>query len=110
MMNRDLRIVAEKEKAFYELTMRDGRKISMLKPTLEFYYRVIEIKQLEMDIKTVNEAFENGITLIVDYLNTNVEGEKFTREDIMKSFTIPNVQGIIGDIFNFAMGIDTEKN
>lgn len=110
MMNRDLRIVSEKDKAFYTLTLIDGRKVTMLKPTLEFYYRILEVKQKETQIETVNQAFLDGLDLIMDYMNTNVEGEKFTREDIMKSFTIKNVQDITGDIYAFAIGVDMEKN
>lgn len=109
-MNRDLRIVSEKTKPYYTLTLKNGEEYHMLQPTLETYFKVIELKKLEQNIETLEESFDMGIDLVLDYMNSNIEKKKFKKSDILKEFTIPNIQTIIGDIWNYALGIDTEKN
>lgn len=109
-MNRDLRIVSEKTKPYYTLTLLSGEDIHMLQPTLEMYFRILEVKKMEVEAETFDKSFQNGIDLVLDYLNTNIEGKKFKRTDILKHFTLPHIQMIIGDMWNYAIGIDNEKN
>lgn len=109
-MNRDLSIVAEKEKKFYELKLPNGKTITMRKPTLEFYFRIQTMKEHEMNIETMGQSVNEGIEILVDYLNTNIEGEKFNRDLILKDFELEDAQKIIGDMWRFSMGIDNEKN
>lgn len=109
-MNRDLRIVSEKTKPYYTLTLKSGEDLNMLQPTLEMYFRIIELKKLEQNIETMEESFQVGIDIVLDYLNTNIEKKKFKRADILKVLTVPDIQAIIGDMWNYALGIDMEKN
>lgn len=109
-MNRDLRIVSEKIKPYYTLTLATGEELHMLQPSVEMYFRILEIKRMEINAESAGKSFQDGIDLILDYLNSNIEGKKFKRTDILKQFTVSHIQVILGDMWNYSMGIDNEKN
>lgn len=109
-MIRDLSIVSQKNKPFYTLKLHDGTELHIKQPTVDMYFRIMEVKKMEMTPDTMAEAFHAGMDLVIEYLNMNVEKKKIKKDEFMKTFTVPEIQGILGDIWNYSMGIDNEKN
>lgn len=79
----------------WELTWLDGTKYTFKLPTQEFLMKVMKLEEIEKS----DDQFNFIHDLVVEILNSNEEGHKFTKKEI-NELTFDMIQAILEDYMN----------
>lgn len=94
----------------YEVRLFDGEVIKLTKPSQKLVIDILAYEEKMKDKSNVRNILDSFVSLIVDILNTNLEGRKFNRAYVEKFFSFELGMVFIEGYINFVQDINSDPN
>ena len=94
----------------YEVKLFDGEIIKLTKPSQKLVIDIIAYEEKMKDKSNIRNILDSFVSLIVDILNTNLEGRKFTRAYVEKYFSFELGMVFLEGYINFVQDINSDPN
>lgn len=94
----------------HEVRLFDGEVIKLTKPSQKLVIDILAYEEKMKDTSNVKLVLDSFVSLIVDILNNNIEGRKFTRGYVEKYFNFEIGMVFIQSYIEFVQDINSDPN
>jgi hypothetical protein len=103
-------------KNFFDVKLKNGDVLKLKTPPFRVFRRILDMKDIlddvdDGDTRAAADAIDGICDMILTVLNTNVQGIKYTIEDIDENFeTIDDVMGFLSEYVKWLNSVANSKN
>lgn len=94
----------------HEVRLFDGEVIKLTKPSQKLVIDILAYEEKMKDTSNVKAVLDSFVSLIMDILNNNTEGRKFTRGYVEKYFSFELGMVFIQSYIEFVQDINSDPN
>lgn len=94
----------------HEVRLFDGEVIKLCKPSQKLVIDIMAYEEKVKDTSNVKQVLDAFVSLLVDILNNNLEGRKFTRGYVEKYFSFDIGMVFLQSYIEFIQEVNADPN